>query len=81
MARYLQVSSDIAERIASGTLAAGDELPSIRQAARRYDTTAATIARAYRHLAEAGAIDVADRRRDLVAAAHIAARAGVNTHP
>jgi molybdate-binding protein len=68
MARYLQVSSDIAETVASGKLAAGDELPSIRQAARRYDTTVATIGRAYRHLAGAGVIDVADRRRARVAA-------------
>lgn len=50
MARYLQVSSDIADRIASGKLAAGDELLSVRQAARRYETTVATIGRAYRHL-------------------------------
>jgi molybdate-binding protein len=67
MARYLQVSSDIAETVASGKLAAGDELPSIRQAARRHDTTVATIGRAYRHLADAGVIDVADRRRSRVA--------------
>ena len=68
MARYLQVSSDIAERVPSGKLAAGDELPSIRQAARRYDTTVATIGRAYRRLADAGVIDAADRRRSRVAA-------------
>jgi molybdate-binding protein len=68
MARYLRVSTDIAETVASGQLAAGDDLPSIRQAARRYDTTVATIGRAYRHLADAGVIDVADRRRSRVAA-------------
>jgi DNA-binding transcriptional regulator YhcF (GntR family) len=33
MARYLQVSSDIAERVAAGRLACGEELPGIRQAA------------------------------------------------
>ena len=75
MARYLQVSNDIAESIASGKLPAGDELPSIRQAARRYDTTAATIGRAYRHLADASVIDVSDRRRSRVAAGgEVAAR-------
>jgi molybdate-binding protein len=73
MARYLQVSSDIAERVAAGTLASGDELPSIRQAAQRYDTTATTIGRAYRHLADAGVIEVSDRRRARVAAAGQAA--------
>jgi molybdate-binding protein len=67
MARYLQVSIDVAESIASGKLAAGDELPSIRQAARRYDTTATTVGRAYRHLADASVIDVSDRRRSRVA--------------
>jgi DNA-binding transcriptional regulator YhcF (GntR family) len=30
MARYLQVSNEIASDIASGVLAPGDELPSIR---------------------------------------------------
>lgn len=68
MATYRTVSTDIAERIASGALAAGDELPGIRQAAQRYGTTTTTIARAYRHLADARVIDVADRRRSRVAA-------------
>lgn len=68
MATYVAVSTDIAERIASGALAAGDELPGIRGAAQRYGTTTTTIARAYRHLAGAGVIDVAGRRRSRVAA-------------
>jgi molybdate-binding protein len=68
MATYRAVSSDIAECIASGTLAAGTSLPSVRAAARQYDTTPTTIGRAYRLLADAGVIDVADRRRAQVAA-------------
>jgi molybdate-binding protein len=68
MATYLAVSTDIAGRIASGALAAGDELLSVRRAAQHFDTTPATIGRAYRHLADAGVIDVADRRRSRVAA-------------
>jgi DNA-binding transcriptional regulator YhcF (GntR family) len=68
MARYLQVSSDIAERVAAGVLAPGDELASLRQTARRYDTTPATIGRAYRVLADAGLIDVSGRRLSRVAA-------------
>src|SRR5208282_3834624 len=81
MARYLQVSSDIAERIASGMLAAGDELPSIRRAAQRYDTTATTAGRAYRHLADAGVIEVADRRRARVpAGGDVAARRLLGGH-
>jgi molybdate-binding protein len=68
MATYRAVSSDIAERIASGALAAGTPLPGVRAAARQYETTPTTIGRAYRHLADAGVIDVADRRRARVAA-------------
>jgi molybdate-binding protein len=75
MARYLQVSEQIASDIASGLLGPGDELPSIRDAAGRYKTTGSTIGRAYRHLADAGVIEVADRRRSRVAAGgDIAAR-------
>jgi len=73
MARYLQVSQEIASNIESGVLGPGDELPSIRDAADRYNTTGSTIARAYRHLADAGLIDVADRRRSRVAAGGAAA--------
>jgi len=69
MARYLQVSSEIASEVESGKLGPGDELPSIRDAAARYRTTGSTIGRAYRHLATAGVIEVADRRRSRVAAA------------
>jgi molybdate-binding protein len=68
MAGYRKVSGDIAEQIASGMLAAGDELASIRDAAQRYDTNPTTIGRAYRHLSDAGVIEVADRRRARVAA-------------
>jgi molybdate-binding protein len=65
---YHRVRNDIAERIASGKLAAGEEVPSIRATASRYDTTTTTVGRAYRHLADAGVIDVTDRRRSRVAA-------------
>jgi len=82
MARYLQVSSDIAERVAAGALAGGEELPSIRQAAQRYDTTATTIGRAWRHLAGAGVIEVPDRDRARVAAGgQAAARRLLGGHP
>jgi molybdate-binding protein len=67
VARYLQVSNEIAGEVAAGRLVPGDELPSVRAAAHRYGTTGSTIGRAYRHLAEAGVIEVADRRRSRVA--------------
>lgn len=68
MARYRQVSSEVAGDVESGALSPGDELPSIREAARRYNTTGSTISRAYRHLADAGVIEGGDRRRSRVAA-------------
>jgi putative molybdopterin biosynthesis protein len=67
MASYVQVSRKIASDVEAGVLRPGDELPSIRDAASRYQTTGSTIARAYRHLAEGGVIQVADRRRARVA--------------
>src|SRR5437870_341823 len=56
-------------------LAAPSELPllRVRNAASRYKTTGSTIGRAYRYLADAGVIDVADRRRSRVAPAGDAA--------
>ena len=80
MARYLQVSTEIASDVEAGLLAPGDELPSVRDAAGRYRTTGSTIGRAYRHLADAGVIEVADRRRARVAAGgDIAARRLLNS--
>jgi DNA-binding transcriptional MocR family regulator len=73
MARYLQVSSEVADDVESGALGPGDELPSVREAAHRYQTTGSTISRAYRHLADAGVIDTGDRRRSRVAAGGAAA--------
>ena len=81
MARYLQVSHEIASDIESGVLGPGDELPSIRDAAGRHKTTSSTIARAYRYLADAGVIDVADRRRSRVAAGGDAAACLLYTSP
>ena len=82
MATYLQVSQEIASNVESGLLAPGDELPSIRDAADRYNTSSSTIARAYRYLADAGVIDVADRRRSRVATGgDAAARRLLGGHP
>jgi putative molybdopterin biosynthesis protein len=82
MTRYLQVSQEIASNIESGLLGPGDELPSIRDAADRYKTTGSTIGRAYRYLADAGVIEVADRRRSRVAAeGDAAARRLLGNHP
>jgi molybdate-binding protein len=67
MAIYRQVSEQIAGQVESGLLLPGAHLPSIRDAARIYGTTTATVGRAYRELADAGVIDVRDRARSAVA--------------
>jgi len=68
MALYRQVTEQIADQVEAGLLVPGTHLPSIREAARLYDTTTATVGRAYRELADAGVIDVRDRARSRVAA-------------
>lgn len=67
MTRYLEVSEDIARRVASGKFAPGTELPSVRDLADRLGTTSSTTSRAYRHLSEHGVLAVGDRRRARIA--------------
>lgn len=67
MTRYLDITREIAVRVISGELAPGAELPSIRDLAREQRTTASTVGRSYRHLADAGVIAQGDRRRARVA--------------
>jgi molybdate-binding protein len=75
MARYHDLTVQLAARIAGGDLAAGTALPSVRELAGRERTTASTVARAYRELADAGAIVVEPRRAARVSArGEIAAR-------
>lgn len=50
--RYLDVGIDLAQRVRSGDLPSGTELPSVRECARAFSTTATTITRAYRYLAD-----------------------------
>jgi molybdate-binding protein len=68
MAIYRQVTELIAGQVESGVLPPGSCLPSIRDTARSYDTTTATVGRAYRELADAGVIDLRNRARSTVAA-------------
>lgn len=65
--RYLEVGTEIAQRVRSGDLPPGALLPAVRVYARERDTTASTISRAYRYLAEGGVITLAARRRARVA--------------
>lgn len=62
MARYLDLTAKLATRIADGELDPGAALPSVRDLAASEGTTATTVARAYRELADAGAIVMEPRR-------------------
>ena len=67
MTRYREIGAELAGRIGAGDLAEGAELPGVRELAQRFGTTASTIGRAVRALADAGVIVTADRRRTRVA--------------
>ena len=67
MTRYREICAELAGRIGAGDLAEGAELPGVRELAQRFGTTASTIGRAVRTLADAGVIVTADRRRTRVA--------------
>jgi molybdate-binding protein len=76
MARYLDLTTELAERIASGELAPGSALPSLRDIADAERTTPTTVRRAYQQLADLGAIVLEPRRTAKVAAGGaLAARA------
>jgi molybdate-binding protein len=67
MAGYVEISDEIARRVANGDLAPGAELPSIRALAATQGVTPSTIARAYQRLATAGIVHAGDRRKTRVA--------------
>jgi molybdate-binding protein len=70
---FVQISNTLAERIAGGDWTPGTQLPSMRDLARQEKTTPSTVARAFRRLAEVGAINLSERRRAIVAPAGAAA--------
>jgi putative molybdopterin biosynthesis protein len=63
MARYHDLTAMLAERIASGELPSGSAVPSIRELAAAEGTSPTTVTRAYRELANAGAIAIEPRRK------------------
>jgi DNA-binding transcriptional regulator YhcF (GntR family) len=64
---YEQLRGQVAKMIASGQLAAGHQLPSIRQLAADLQLAPGTVARAYRELESAGWVRSAGRRGTRVA--------------
>jgi len=76
MALYHDLTATLAARIAEGDLAPGAALPSVRELATLEKTTASTVARAYRELADGGAVVIEPRRAARVSAGGVlAARA------
>lgn len=71
---YEQIRSQIEAMVATGTLAAGDRLPSIRQLAHDLGIAAGTVARAYGELEQEGLV-VSRRRTGTVVADGVAAPA------
>lgn len=68
---YEQVRRQIAEGAASGALAAGHKLPTVRQLATDLGLAANTIAKAYRALETDGVIETHGRRGTLIASRHL----------
>jgi molybdate-binding protein/DNA-binding transcriptional regulator YhcF (GntR family) len=54
---YLEIAESIRRLIASGDLAPGDRLPTVRQMAKRWECTPGTVSRAYSLLASEGLIE------------------------
>jgi DNA-binding transcriptional regulator YhcF (GntR family) len=61
-----QLRSALASRIASGRLAPGERMPTVRDLARELDVAPNTVAKAYRDLASAGLIAGRGRRGTFV---------------
>lgn len=57
---YRQIADQVARAIAAGTLAAGDELPSVRVVAQQYVVNPMTVSKAYSLLEQQGLVE---RRR------------------
>lgn len=67
MTRYREICDELARRISAGQPAAGAELPGVRELAQEWATTASTVSRAQRALADAGVLTLTERRRARVA--------------
>ncbi|MEV0398310.1 GntR family transcriptional regulator [Polymorphospora rubra] len=68
VAPYEQVRAGIAELAATGRLAAGTRLPTVRRLAEDLGLAANTVARAYRELEQAGLVETRGRHGTFVTA-------------
>jgi DNA-binding transcriptional regulator YhcF (GntR family) len=53
---YKKIAESLRRQIASGDLRAGDKLPSVREAARRWNCTPGTVSKAYAQLSQEGLV-------------------------
>ncbi len=53
---YQEIAESLRRQIASGDLKAGDKLPSVREAARRWNCTPGTVSKAYAQLSQEGLV-------------------------
>jgi DNA-binding transcriptional regulator YhcF (GntR family) len=58
---YEQIRAQVAAQVDSGTLQPGDRLPTVRRLAEELGLATNTVARAYRELEQAGAIETRGR--------------------
>jgi GntR family transcriptional regulator len=66
---YQQLVRQVKHALATGALAPGDRLPTVRELAARLVVNANTVARAYRELEREGLLDTAPRRGSFLAEA------------
>lgn len=71
---YRQIIEQVRRLVASGALKAGDEMPSIRQAASHYEINPMTISKAYSLLENEGVLEHVRGGGMRVAAGHATAR-------
>ena len=67
MSGYAELKADLLERMRSGDLPAGAKLPTVRALAEEQGLAPNTVARAYRELEQAGAIETRGRNGTFVA--------------
>ena len=72
---YEQLRTQIATRVASGTLAPGTKLPTVRALAGSFGLAVNTVARVYRELEADGVVVTEGRRGTFVAASSVASDA------
>ncbi|MGL5809126.1 MAG: GntR family transcriptional regulator [Nocardioides sp.] len=68
---FEQVKTQIAALVASGELAPGDKLPTVRRLAGDLSLAPNTVARAYRELEAAGVIDTRGRAGTFITGDHV----------